>query len=201
MFTGLVEEIAQVKRVSSTPQGARLAIACTMPSLVLGESIAVHGACLTVRTIDPAGGFEADASSETLRCTVLGQLSAGDRVHLERALRADARLGGHFVTGHVDGVGAMLQTEAVGDCLLARFSAPAKLRPFLAAKGSVAIDGVSLTLNKITPDGFEVMWIPHTLRETVLGELKPGAAVNLEVDLVAKYVASLLGKPGVDAEV
>jgi len=158
--------------------------------LALGESIAVDGACLSVVSIT-GSGFEADASGETLARTTLGRLAPGERVHLERALRASDRLGGHFVTGHVDGVGTMIERRPAGDATWMAFRVPRELARFVAEKGSIAVDGVSLTVNLVEGDRFEVTLIPITLEKTKLGALEVGAAVNLEVDVVARYVARL----------
>lgn len=197
MFTGLVQEIGSVRAVSQTDEGMRLEIACSLNELVLGESIALHGACLTVKEI-AAGGFVADASSETVAKTMLNDLEKGSRVHLEQALALGARLGGHLVTGHVDGVGTLEGRKPFGDSLQVTFGVPKLLRPFVAPKGSMTVNGVSLTVNSVHASSFEVMLVPYTLTETVFGELPDGARVNLEVDVLAKYVASLSGKPGVD---
>lgn len=163
--------------------------------LALGESIAVNGACLTVDAIS-GDGFEVDASAETLARTTLGALKAGGTVHLERALRAADRMGGHIVTGHVDGVGSLLERQAVGDSIALVFRLPGELAPFVAEKGSITVEGVSLTVNAAGPDRFDVTIIPHTLAKTHLGQLRQGDAVNLEVDLVARYVGRLLAFRG-----
>jgi riboflavin synthase len=194
MFTGLVAMTGALIAVRSTSAvGARLSIRAGFDDgpLALGESIAVNGACLTVDAIG-AGGFEADASAETLARTTLGGLVAGSPVHLERALRAADRMGGHMVTGHVDGVGALAERRALGDAVCMAFRVPGELAKFVATKGSIAVDGVSLTVNAVDGDRFEVVIIPHTLSKTALGALAPGDRVNLEVDLVARYVARLL---------
>lgn len=197
MFSGLVQELGTVHAVDKAPKGATVSIICEMPDLVLGESIAVHGSCLTVSRV-VQHGFEAVLSSETLDKTMLGELVAGTKVHLERALKADERLGGHLVTGHIDGVGTLADREAVGDSLRVRFTVPTLVRPFVAPKGSITINGVSLTVNAVEEEGFDVMLVPYTRAETTFDATPDGADVNLEVDLIAKYVASLLGKPGVD---
>lgn len=169
-----------------------------MHPYVLGESIAVDGACLTVKSFSE-GHFEADASLETLDKTNLGDRHRGDRVHLERALALGERLGGHLVTGHVDGVGTLAGRATEGDYMRASFEVPKRLAPFLAPKGSITVNGVSLTVNAVAGTRFDVMLVPFTLDETTFGQMMPGARVNLEVDILAKYVASLMGKPGVDA--
>jgi len=161
-------------------------------ALALGESISVDGACLSVVTV-LADGFAVDATAETLARTTLGALPLGSRVNLERSLRAGDRLGGHLVTGHVDGVGTLVSRREVGDALALSFSMPPLLARFVAEKGSITLNGVSMTVNA-AGDGFDVMVIPITQVETNLGALQPGARVNLEVDLVARYVARLMGK-------
>lgn len=194
MFTGIVTAVGRI--AASTPQqgGLRLAIdADGLPGedLVLGESIAVAGVCLTV-TAAQGRRFACDVSGETLRLTTLGQREVGDAVNLERALRAGDRLGGHLVSGHVDGIGRLRATGEDGLSRLFAFEAPAPLRRYLAAKGSITIDGTSLTVNAVDHDGFTVNLIPHTLAHTTLGTLAPGDPVNLEVDQVARYVERLL---------
>jgi riboflavin synthase len=197
MFTGLVEQIGTISRIERNAKGVTLEVACAYDDYVLGESIAVNGACLTV-TADRGGAFTADASLETLDKTTLGDLASGGRVHLERALRAGERLGGHLVTGHVDGVGTIVEKSPLGDAMKVVFEAPAPLAPFMAPKGSVTVHGVSLTVNGVHGRRFDVVLVPFTRTETVFDALGPGARVNLEADVLAKYVARLLGRPGVD---
>jgi riboflavin synthase len=199
MFTGLVALSGALLARSPRGPGARLVIgvrdAFEDGPLVLGESIAVDGVCLTVDTIVP-GGFEADASAETLARTTLGQLEPGAGLHLERALRAGSLLGGHIVTGHVDGTAELLERRPVGESTWMAFRPPAELARFIAEKGSIALDGVSLTINAVDPDvttpRFEVTLVPHTLSKTKLGALGAKSRVNVEVDLVARYVARWL---------
>jgi riboflavin synthase len=192
MFTGLVTHTGTLAARMPRGPGARLAFAAGFEDgpLALGESIAVDGACLSVDRILPEG-FEVDASAETLARTTLGKLAIGGRVHLERALRAGDRLGGHFVSGHVDGVGALVERKPSGDSTWMAFRLPGELARFVAEKGSITVDGVSLTVNRAEGDQFEVTLIPHTLAKTKLGALMPGSEVNLEVDLIARYVARL----------
>ncbi len=197
MFTGLVEQIGTVDHLERRDDGLTLRIACALYPYEMGESIAVDGACLTVKAFKE-GFFEADASLETLDKTNLLDREEGDRVHLERALSLGDRLGGHLVTGHIDGVGKLVEKEASGDYVRASFEVPARLAPFLAPKGSITVNGVSLTVNTVTGDQFDVMLVPYTLEETTFGEMSHRTRVNLEVDIIAKYVASLMGKPGVD---
>jgi riboflavin synthase len=197
MFTGLVEQIGTIDDLERRDDGLSLRIACALHPYELGESIAVDGACLTVKAFEE-GLFEADASLETLDKTNLGDREEGDRVHLERALSLADRLGGHLVTGHIDGVGELVEKAPSGDYVRAAFESPKRLAPFLAPKGSIAVNGVSLTVNTVAGTRFDVMLVPYTLEETTFGEMSSGTRVNLEVDLLAKYVASLMGKPGVD---
>lgn len=193
MFTGLVEEIGTLAAVEPQGDGVRLRVraARVLEGLMLGDSVAVDGACLTAVAIHD-DGFELDVIAETLRRTALGDRAAGDRVNLERALRAGDRLGGHLVQGHVDGTAtvATLVDEA-RDRRMGLATSPDLLR-YVVAKGSVAIDGVSLTVASRDDAGFEVALIPHTLVETTLGAAHEGRTVNLEVDLVAKYVEALV---------
>jgi riboflavin synthase len=179
--------------------GARLVIRAALANepLAMGESISVDGCCLSAVELGHTPGvagsapdrFAVDATAETLARTTLGALPVGKKVNLERAVRAGDRLGGHLVTGHVDAVGKLLERREVGEAVAMRFSLPAELARFVAEKGSVAVGGVSLTVNAVAPQSFDVMIIPITLRVTTLGELAPGDPVNLEVDLVARYVA------------
>lgn len=196
MFTGLVEELGVVRRTERRRGSQRWRVDCSYQALELGESIAVHGACLTVATI-VGGGFEADLSSETLARTSLGSRAVGDRVHLERATPLGGRMGGHMVLGHVDAVGKVAgATRGDDGTMVLEVSAPGELARFIAAKGSIAIDGVSLTVNTVVDEAiegrgaarFSIMLVPHTLARTTLGDLAPGHPVNLEVDVLARYV-------------
>ena len=194
MFTGIIEGVGRLARREARGGDARLRIeAGTLPfdNVRLGESIAVNGTCLTVVAFD-ANGFVADASTETLALTTLGALPAGAAVNLERAMRPDDRLGGHLVSGHVDGMGTV---ESVTDDARAqrwRFTAPAGVLRYVARKGSICVDGVSLTVNAVDAEGFEVALVPHTVAHTAFATTRPGDPVNLEVDLVARYVERLL---------
>ena len=161
-------------------------------ALALGESITVDGTCLSVVDV-LSDGFAVDATAETLARTTLGTLELGRRVNLERALRAGDRLGGHLVTGHVDATGRLLERRAVGDAVSMAFSIPGPIAHFVAEKGSIAVGGVSLTVNEVAGDQFSVLIIPHTLAVTTFNALVPGDLVNLEVDLMARYVARLSG--------
>jgi len=197
MFTGLVETTGTLARRTARGGDARLTIRAAglvtpEDPLVLGESIAVDGVCLTVDTIPEADSFEVDASTETLAKTTLGALALGAPVNLERALAVGARLGGHIVSGHVDGVGRVASVATVGGAWKVVFEAPVELARYIAAKGSICVSGVSLTVNHVAGASFDVMLIPHTLAKTSLKDLAAGQRVNLEVDLLARYVARLL---------
>jgi riboflavin synthase len=194
VFTGIVTALGTIEAGSSTAAGARLRIAAPWTDLERGESIAVDGVCLTVATTATDGRFEADASEETLARSTLARCAAGDRVHLERALRPGDRLGGHFVTGHVDAVGTIAGVrEAGGGARRLTVRVPDELARQIAPKGSIALDGVSLTVNEVRGAEFDVMIVPHTAGATRLGEARAGRAVNVETDVLAKYVARLMG--------
>ncbi len=200
MFTGLVEECGTLGRIAAQGTAARLTVRTRLGEaepLVMGESIAVDGVCLTVVSIGP-GAFEADASAETLARTTLGSLEAGARVNLERAMKLGGRMGGHIVTGHVDAVGALLAREPDSGSARMSFALPPRLAGFVAEKGSIAVSGISLTVNDVAADRFGVTIIPHTLTATSLGALAIGDRVNLEVDLLARYVARMaeVGRAG-----
>ena len=193
MFTGIVEEVGRVGAVDARPGLTRLRITAerVLDGLQIGDSIAVNGTCLTVVAFDDSG-FEADASNETLALTTLGELDVGRALNLERAMRPTDRLGGHLVSGHVDGVGTVVHAWADGRAQRWVFEAPASLRRYIAAKGSICVDGVSLTVNAVDDRGFEVTLVPHTIAHTAFGETRAGDPVNLEVDLLARYVERLL---------
>ncbi len=194
MFTGIVEEVGRVQAVEARAQGSRLRFeaARVVEDLREGESVAVSGVCLTAAQID-AGGFWADVSRETLERSTLGEARAGTRVNLERALRAAGRLGGHIVQGHVDGTGVVrvMEERGGGDWWL-EVEAPAELARYLVFKGSVAVDGISLTVARVDGPVFAVAVIPHTWAHTTLKDARPGVRVNLETDILAKYVERLL---------
>ena len=189
MFTGLIESLAPLERVVAAPPGKTLVVreANFAAEAKLGESIAINGCCLTVVAIE-GETLHFEAGPETLARTKLGQLTPGALVNLERSLRVGDRLGGHFVTGHVDGIGTLAARHDEGDWSTLYFHTPRALARQMASKGSIAIDGVSLTLVDVEPDRFSVALIPHTLRVTTLGNLQVGDPVNLETDLLAKYV-------------
>jgi len=197
MFTGLVEEVGTVLALAREGDAARLAIGCdtVRADLPLGASIAVDGCCLTVAAHRP-DGFEADLMLETLRVTALGDLAPGAAVNLERALRADGRLGGHLVQGHVDGVGTVTAVEDVPGTRWLAVRVPAPLQRYLVGKGSLGIAGVSLTVAQLEGDTAVVGLIPHTLAGTNLAQRRVGDRVNLEVDVVAKYVERMLAREG-----
>jgi riboflavin synthase len=194
MFTGLIQAVGRIATREARGGDVRLRIdtgALPMDDVQLGESIAISGVCLTVVAFD-ARSFDVDVSNETLVRTTLGALPLGAAVNLERALLATDRLGGHLVSGHVDGVGSVLSVIDDARSQRWKFSAPASVLRYVAEKGSICVDGVSLTVNAVDDSGFEVNLIPHTLEHTGFGETEVGAMVNLEVDLVARYVERLL---------
>jgi riboflavin synthase len=192
MFTGLVTDMGTIERVDSGPEGARLRIATELAGeLSEGDSVAVNGACLTAATVD-ANAFEADVMNQTLERTSLGPLRGGDRVNLELPLRASDRLGGHLVQGHVDGTGEVAAVTQDGFARRLTVVAAPELRRYVVERGSVAVDGVSLTVAALTAEGFEVSLVPETLERTTLGEAVAGTIVNLELDVVARYVERLL---------
>lgn len=197
MFTGIVEGLGRVAGARRTAQGMVLEIRPEYPleDPREGESIAVNGVCLTATTIS-ATGFTADVSPETLSRTNLGDLAPGDRVNLERALRPTDRLGGHIVTGHIDGVGQVLERRELERFTLFRVSIPPGLERYIIEKGSVAVDGISLTVNGCDHRSFSLAIIPHTARLTTLSFRRPGDRVNIEVDIVGKYIEKLLFSSG-----
>ena len=194
MFTGIIQTVGRVAAIDRRGADARLRIVgLPLPDGTPGESIAVSGVCLTaVEFIED--GFVADVSAETLACTTLGAWSVGQRVNLERALAVGERLGGHIVSGHVDGVGELVSRQADGRSQRFVLRAPAALARYIAAKGSIAVDGVSLTVNTVSGAEFGVNIVPHTLTHTSLDALRAGSRVNLEVDLLARYLERLLGR-------
>ncbi len=198
MFTGLVEAMGTLRAVQPDPNGTLLHVADSLiaDGLPLGASVAVNGVCLTVVALD-GDVFAFQAGPETLHRTNLGELKPGDRVNLERALRVGDRLGGHLVQGHVDGTGRIARRERQGEWEGVWFTCEPSLARYLVPKGSITVDGVSLTLVDVLPDGFSVALIPHTLDVTTLGTKQAGATVNLEVDLFAKYIFKYLEQLGI----
>jgi riboflavin synthase len=199
MFTGLIRAIGLVDEVLRTSSGARLVvdIGTLADGATVGDSVALAGACLTLTDLDGSRGTF-DAVEETLRRTTIGQLARGRRVNLEPALRAGEPIGGHFVSGHVDGVGQLAHTEPAGEGAEMRFTADRAVLADIVEKGSVALDGVSLTVAGIEADGFRVAIVPHTLRATTLGDLRPGQRVNIETDMLVKSVRRVMQTGGPD---
>lgn len=198
MFTGIVEEIGTVVDIAfpgGEDEDAVITIAGPLATsdVALGDSISVNGVCLTVSALPASGSFVADVMPESLRRTALGALSAGSRVNLERAVRADTRLGGHIVQGHVDAVGTLVSRTTGPRWDDLELAAPREITRYVVEKGSITVSGVSLTVTGVHDDGFGVSLIPTTLEATILGDLRPGDPVNLEVDIIAKYVERLLG--------
>jgi riboflavin synthase len=194
MFTGLVETTARVRRADPDGDGVRLEVETPLAAeLNQGDSVSVNGVCLTA--LDPqADGFKADVMAETLRRSSLGPLSAGDNVNVELPLRAGDRLGGHVVQGHVDGTGVVEGARDEGFARVVRVAADPALLRYVVEKGSIAVDGVSLTVAEVDDEGFMVSLIPETLERTTLGQAAPGRVVNLEVDVLAKYVEKLVAR-------
>ncbi len=192
MFTGLIQDIGKVEALDSGPAGARLRIATSLgPEIALGDSVAVDGVCLTATASD-AGGFETEAMNQTLDVTALGRVGAGDEVNLELAMQASDRLGGHIVQGHIDGVGEVLASDEDGFARRLRVGLGPELLRYAVDKGSITLNGVSLTVAALGDGWVEVSLIPETLERTNLGELGPGDNLNVECDIVAKYVERLL---------
>jgi len=198
VFTGIISDVGEVLEVTEQAEGLRrLNVACSYdPATIdIGASIACSGPCLTVVERGRSGSrgfFAADVAAETLRVTTAGSWNAGTRLNLERSLRVGDELGGHIVSGHVDGIAELLTREDLPDMAKLVLQVPADLARFIAPKGSVSLDGISLTVNEVERDTFSVLIIPHTLKVTTLGALRPGARLNLEVDLMARYAARLL---------
>ena len=197
MFSGIVEEMGAVKSLVPGLAGARLSILAgiVLKDLQLGESVSVSGACLTAAEVGETD-FAVDVSVETLGVTTLGTLTAGAAVNLERALKLNDRLGGHLVTGHVDGTGILRERTQAGNTLLLTLEVPEPILRYCIPKGSITVDGVSLTINSVSENGVSVAIIPHTAKVTTLGIKQPGDAVNLESDLIGKYVERLLQNSG-----
>ena len=194
MFTGIVEAIGSVAKLQQLGSDWRLTIdsgKLDLSDVVLGDSIAVNGCCLTVVELQK-DFFGADVSNESMRCTALGKFKDGTSVNLEKAMLASGRLGGHMVSGHVDGVGSLIESSADGASVRLVYEAPKEIAKYIAGKGSICIDGTSLTVNEVSGQKFTVNVIPHTQTETIIGDYKVGQSVNLEVDLIARYLERLL---------
>jgi len=195
MFTGIVQAVGTIEAVAPLAAGVRLTIAADgldVSDVERGDSVCVQGACLTV-VASAAKRLSFDVSRETLDCTV--GLDRPGNVNLEKSLRMGDKLGGHLVTGHVDGIGEVLAFAAAGESMLLRLRAPQALARYVARKGSICVDGVSLTVNRVAGDTFDINLVPHTLQATTLSRLAPGARVNLEIDLIARYVERVLATP------
>ncbi len=197
MFTGIIEGLGTVTGVKAAGLGRRLVITADfkLDELAIGDSIAVNGACLTAAAIR-AETFEADLSPETISRTTFSKVKIGDRVNLEKALRMSDRLGGHLVSGHIDGVGTLISRESEANAIILNFAVPEAVSRYLIPKGSVAVDGISLTVNYCNQEHFGVSIIPHTLQKTTLGLKKIGDAVNIEIDMIAKYVERFVETAG-----
>jgi len=193
MFTGIVEELGTIRSIQVKPQGATLEIQATdvLSDAKVGDSISVEGACLTIRFLT-SETFTVDVSAETLRRTTLGERKIGEQVNLERSLRLSDRLGGHLVLGHVDEVATIRSWKDEGDASVMQVTMSPTTKPYIAYKGCITIDGVSLTVSNLLADAFEVTLIPHTKDVTTFGTKRNGAKVNLEVDIVARYLETLL---------
>lgn len=191
VFTGLIEAVGHIQARSERADGQRILVKSGLGTWVVGESVSVNGVCLTVSEA-LSDGFLADVSAETLACSTLGRLAVGSPVNLERALKIGGRMGGHWVTGHVDAVVRWIGTKSAGESLSVMLELPGEFAPYVAPKGSVAVEGVSLTVNEVLADRFTVMIIPHTQQATTLERRRPGDGVNLEVDILARYVVHSL---------
>lgn len=194
MFTGIIEAVGEIASLAQKGDGMRLYIKTGKLDLVdvsLGDSIAVNGVCLTAVDL-PGDGFWADVSGETLDRTTLGQLRVGSRINLEKAMAAGGRFGGHLVSGHVDGLGKIVSRENAGRFVRFAVESPDTLARYIAEKGSITVDGTSLTVNAVNGARFELTIVPHTLQETVMADYRVGSRVNLEVDVVARYLERLL---------
>ena len=193
MFTGIVQSVGIIRVIEPSAGDVTIEVqtpAMSLESVAAGDSIAVNGVCLTVTVMD-SDAFRADVSRETLAMTTLGRWEPGTRVNLEKALLAGQPLGGHYVTGHVDGVGRVIGRRDDARSIRVEFEVPAPLAKYVARKGSVCVDGVSLTVNGVSGPRFDVNLVPHTLEVTILGDYQPGTAVNIEVDIIARYLERL----------
>ena len=198
MFTGIVQAVGQIASVASRAEDVRLTVvsdSLDFSDVSPGDSIAVNGVCLTVVELQ-GKGFDTDVSAETLSCTTFSDLAAGNSVNLEKALLPTTRLGGHLVSGHVDGIATVTASREEGRSRRIEFTLPAALSRYIAAKGSVCIDGVSLTVNDVSGNTFSVNIIPHTQQQTIINHYQPGSHANIEVDIIARYLERLLGTAG-----
>jgi len=197
MFSGIVEEMGAIQKIEKGLAGAKFSILASviLDDLQVGDSVSVSGACLTVTKIE-GQSFSVDVSTETLNCTIFGQITVGTPVNLERAMKLNARMGGHMVTGHVDGIGALRAREQDGNAIYLTVEAPEDIMRYCVAKGSITIDGISLTINAVKDRSFAVAIIPHTAKVTTMGLKQIGDAVNLESDLIGKYVERRLQANG-----
>lgn len=194
MFTGIVQAVGKIEKLEPLAQGVRLTIRSAgldLSDVSLGDSIAANGVCLTVISKVGGDGYQVDVSRETLNCTE-GLGVEGGELNLEKAMRLNDQIGGHMVSGHVDGVGTVVAFDPVGECYLLRIKAPLSIAKYIAYKGSMTVNGVSLTVNSVEHDEFTINLIPHTLEVTTLKHLKAGSKVNLEVDLIARYVERMM---------
>ncbi|MFZ7125033.1 MAG: riboflavin synthase [Desulfobacterales bacterium] len=193
MFTGIIEGTGRLASLRSTGKGSRMTVEADFPldGVGIGASIAVNGACLTVVHLDGTR-FQVDLSPESLATTTFGEARTGERLNLERALRLSDRLDGHLVSGHVDGIGSIASRTRSGNALVIRIDVPERLTRYMILKGSVAVDGVSLTINRLSSQNFDITLIPHTAGITTVGVKPPGSRVNIETDLIGKYVERLL---------
>jgi len=200
MFTGIIQSVGSISEMQNRGGDMRFRIDCgklDMADVALGDSIAVSGVCLTVIEFD-SHSFVADVSAETLRCTKLGSLQSGHAVNLEKALTPQTRLGGHLVSGHVDGVGEVIERRQEANSVRFSVRAPKALAKYIAAKGSITVDGISLTVNAVENDVFQLNIVPHTLQETTMDSFNTGTTVNLEVDVIARYLERLITATGDD---
>ena len=210
MFTGIIEATGKLKSLQQVKKDWKLVVdtgKLDLTDVVIGDSIAVNGCCLTVTELDQSG-FAADVSLETIQCTTFSELGVGSRVNLEKAMRADSRFGGHIVSGHVDGIGKVVNMAPDGNSTKITLSAPSTIAKYIAGKGSVCVDGTSLTVNEVSNNEFTINIIPHTQVETTIADYAKGQSVNLEVDLIARYLERLMtgsaetgsGNQTIDAE-
>ena len=194
MFTGRIEATGKLESFQQVKKDWKLVVdsgKLNLADVEIGDSIAVNGCCLTVTELNQSG-FSADVSLETIQCTTFSELGVGSRVNLEKAMRADSRFGGHIVSGHVDGIGKVVNLAPDGNSIKITLSAPATIAKYIAAKGSVCVDGTSLTVNEVNNNEFTINIIPHTQVETTIGDYARGQSVNLEVDLIARYLERLI---------